>query len=149
MVWFSIFASKFIFLQICTPKSSTILKCIAPKLPADVELEVLERKRNTASTISYTITMDGADGPNSSARDLQLTVKPDPEFFMLHMEDREYTLESGHTIRILVCFILSPYFTSHLIVSIPVHVHVQPTAPVLKAGHPGVLFFVVGLFCGC
>ena len=25
----------------------------------------------------------------------------------------------------------------------------QPTAPVLKAGHPGVLFFVVGLFCGC
>ena len=22
----------------------------------------------------------------------------------------------------------------------------QPTAPVLKAGHPGVLFFVVGLF---
>ena len=25
----------------------------------------------------------------------------------------------------------------------------QPTAPVLKAGHPGVLFFVVGLFSGC
>ena len=24
-----------------------------------------------------------------------------------------------------------------------------PTAPVLKAGHPGVLFFVVGLFFGC
>ena len=25
----------------------------------------------------------------------------------------------------------------------------QPTAPVLKAGDPGVLFFVVGLFSGC
>ena len=25
----------------------------------------------------------------------------------------------------------------------------QPTAPVFKAGHPGVLFFVVGLFFGC
>ena len=27
--------------------------------------------------------------------------------------------------------------------------YIQPTAPVLKAGHPGVLFFVVGLFSGC
>ena len=27
--------------------------------------------------------------------------------------------------------------------------NLQPTAPVLKAGHPDVLFFVVGLFCGC
>ena len=26
---------------------------------------------------------------------------------------------------------------------------VQPTAPVPKAGHPGVLLFVVGLFSGC
>ena len=25
----------------------------------------------------------------------------------------------------------------------------SPTAPVLKAGDPGVLFFVVGLFSGC
>ena len=33
--------------------------------------------------------------------------------------------------------------------NIYVYVHVQPTAPVLKAGHPGVSFFVVGLFYGC
>ena len=29
------------------------------------------------------------------------------------------------------------------------HKVLQATAPVLKAGHPGVLFFVVGLFSGC
>ena len=92
-------------MQVCTAKGSTILKCIAPKFPKDFSLDDFERERrsrNIDNFINYTITMDGADGPESSNEDLQLRLKPNPVFLKLHEDDREYTLESEHTVRIIV-----------------------------------------------
>jgi hypothetical protein len=89
---------------VCIPQSSTILRCIAPKFPKDFSLDEFERERrsqNTDNSLNYTVKMDGADGPVSSNENLQLRVKPNPVFTMLHEDDREYILESEHTIRIL------------------------------------------------
>ena len=91
-------------MQACKPKSSSLLKCTSPKLPTDISLDFELRKntRNAVNSINYTILLDGADGPVPSTKNLQLTVKPNPVFSMLHVNDREYTLESERTIRILV-----------------------------------------------
>ena len=94
-------------LQTCTPRSSTILKCTAPKLPVvllssgTIERRAVPRSSLTG-IINYTITMDGAEGPRSDQVDLQIVVKPNPVFYALHMNDRDYTLDSGRSIRILV-----------------------------------------------
>ncbi|CAI7989820.1 Plexin-A4 [Geodia barretti] len=90
----------------CTPRSSTILKCTAPKLPVvllssgTIERRAVPRSSLTG-IINYTITMDGAEGPRSDQVDLQIVVKPNPVFYALHMNDRDYTLDSGRSIRIL------------------------------------------------
>ena len=92
-------------MQVCTSKGSTTLKCVAPKLPKDFSLDDFERERrsrNIDNFIKYTIKMDGADGPDSGNENLQLRVKPNPVFIKLHESDREYTLESGRTVRIIV-----------------------------------------------
>ena len=96
------------FLQTCTPKSPTILKCLAPKLPTlfsatDNTLQLSPIESLTLyEAINYTVSMDGADGPSYDREDLVIVVKPDPLFFSLHNSDREYTLESGRSIRIMV-----------------------------------------------
>ena len=92
-------------MQACTPKGRTRLRCVAPKLPTGLSVNNTEQRRlkqTTVETLSYTIIMDGADGPMSTDEGLQLTLKPNPVFFMLHTEDREYTLKSGRSIRLLV-----------------------------------------------
>ena len=75
-----------------------MLTCIAPRLIPDPSNNDYDKELN------YTVTMDNANGPNSTQPLLGLVLKRDPTFIEIVESDRMYEInDNTSTIRIRVC----------------------------------------------
>ena len=91
--------------QRCQAKSSSVLKCTAPRIP-NLSFRTKRRAIGGSVDVNYTIVMDGAVysvGGRGAAQGVpDIVVRRNPVFSEIHEDDLVHTIDSKRTIRIMV-----------------------------------------------